>query len=66
MLHLLNLSILIDWVKFEPGTSFFIPCLNRAEVQEFVEREAFRLRMEIVCRHVVERGRYGLRVWRKL
>ena len=64
MLRLLNLSIWIDWGKFTPGTSFFIPCLDYRPVQEFVEKEAFRLRMQVVCKRVVERGRYGLRVWR--
>jgi hypothetical protein len=64
MLRLLNLSIWIDWLSFRPGTSFFIPCLNRLEVQDYVEQEAYRLRMQIVCKHVVEKGKYGLRVWR--
>jgi hypothetical protein len=44
--------------------SFFVPCLNRAEVEEFALKEAGRLRMEVICKHVVEKGRYGLRVWR--
>ena len=64
MLRLLNLSVWIDWGSFKPGTSFFIPCLNRAEAEVFVREEAERLRMQIVCKHVVELGRYGLRVWR--
>jgi len=64
MLRLLNLSVWIDWGKLEPGTSFFVPCLNRAEVEEFVRKEAERLRMQVICKHVVEKGRYGLRVWR--
>lgn len=64
MLRLLNLSVWIDWGKLEPEMSFFIPCLNRAEVEEFVQKEAERLRMQVICKHVVEKGRYGLRVWR--
>lgn len=64
MLRLLNLSIWIDWEKFLPGTSFFIPCLDYRPVQEFVEKEAFRLRMQVVCKRTVELRRYGLRVWR--
>jgi hypothetical protein len=64
MLHLLNLSIWIDWAKFKQGTSFFVPCLDRSEVEKFVREEAERLRIQVVCKHVVERGRYGLRVWR--
>ena len=64
MLRLLNLSVWIDWAKFKPGTSFFVPCLDRSEAEQFVQEEAERLRIKIVCKHVVERGRYGLRVWR--
>ena len=64
MLQILTTPILIDWNKFQPDTSFFIPCLDYKPVQEFVETEAFRLRMKIVCKRVVERGKYGLRVWR--
>lgn len=64
MLRLLNLTILIEWAKFKPDTSFFIPCLNRKEVADYVKSEAARLRMQVVCKQVVERGRYGLRVWR--
>lgn len=64
MLHLLNLSIWIDWGKFVPGTSFFIPCLDYHPVQDYVEKEASRLRMQVVCKRTVEKGKYGLRVWR--
>ena len=64
MLRLLNLSVWIDWGSFKPETSFFVPCLNRIEVEHFVRKEAERLRMQVICKHVVEKGRYGLRVWR--
>ena len=64
MLRLLSTPIWIDWKSFQPGASFFIPCLAYKEAQDFVEKEAFRLRMQVVCKRVVERGRYGLRVWR--
>lgn len=64
MLLLSSLSIHIEWEKFKPGTSFFIPCLNRREVEHHIRSEANRLRMNVVCKAVVERGKYGLRVWR--
>lgn len=64
MLRLLNLAILIDWANFKPETSFFIPCLNRKEVADYVKGEATRLRMQVTCKQVIEKGRYGLRVWR--
>jgi len=64
MLLLSSLSIHIEWEKFKPGTSFFIPCLDRKEVEAYVRKEADRLRIPVVCKAVVERGKYGLRVWR--
>lgn len=64
MLLLSNLSIHIEWEKFKLDTSFFIPCLNRKEVENHIRSEANRLRMNVVCKAVVERGKYGLRVWR--
>jgi hypothetical protein len=64
MLLLSNLSIHIEWEKFKLGTSFFIPCLNRKEVEEYIRKEAARLRIPVVCKAVVEKGKYGLRVWR--
>ena len=64
MLLLSSLSIQIEWGTFKPGTSFFIPCLNRKEVEEYVRKEANRLRIPVVCKAVVEKGKYGLRVWR--
>ena len=56
--------ILIEWGKFHPGTSFFIPCTDRREVERAVRQEAKRLRVNIITKHVVENGVLGLRVWR--
>jgi len=64
MLRLLNLPIWIEWDKFKPETSIFIPCLQRHAVANFVKKEARRLGYTVVCKHVIERGIYGLRVWR--
>ena len=64
MLTILNLPLLIQWEKFKPGTSFFVPCIDRRLTQRFVEAEAARLEIKVLCKQVVERGKYGLRVWR--
>lgn len=63
-MKILGLPLLIEWDKFKPGTSFFVPCLDRKLTQRFVETEARRLRLNVVCKQVVEKGKYGLRVWR--
>ena len=64
MLTILNLPLLIQWEKFKPGTSFFVPCIDRRLTQRFVETEATRLEIKVLCKQVVEKGKYGLRVWR--
>lgn len=63
-MRILNLPILIRWDKFAPGTSFFIPCIDRGGMERLVRHEARRLEVEITCKQVIENGRYGLRVWR--
>jgi len=64
MLKILNLTILIPWEKLEPGMSFFVPCLDRKKHGEEVVKEAQRLGYKVIYKPVVEKGRYGLRVWR--
>ena len=63
-MQVLNLPLLIEWGKFKPGTSFFVPCVDRREVERFVRREARRLQLNVVCKQVVENNILGLRVWR--
>ena len=63
-MRILNSPILIQWDKFKPGTSFFIPCIDRHPVKRYIEAEAKRLRVPIVTKLVVEGGRYGVRAWR--
>lgn len=64
MLQILQLSVRIEWAKFKVGTSFFVPCLNCKEVADYLLKETERLRFKIVCKQVIEKHRYGLRVWR--
>jgi hypothetical protein len=64
MLRVLNLPIQIDWRKFEVGSSFFIPCTDRTEVEQNVLYECQRMGFEVVTRKVISKGMYGVRVWR--
>lgn len=64
MLTILGQPLLIRWEKFKPGTSFFVPCIDRRLTQRFVTAEAKRMGFEVICKQVVEKGKYGLRVWR--
>jgi hypothetical protein len=63
-MRILNIPLLIEWDKFKVGTSFFVPCIDRKLTQRFVEEEAQRLKLNVVCKQVIEKGKYGLRVWR--
>jgi hypothetical protein len=64
MLTLLGTPLLIRWEKFKPGTSFFVPCIDRRLTLRFVTSEAQRMGFNVICKQVVEKGKYGLRVWR--
>ena len=64
MLKILNQIFLIQWKRFEPEQSIFIPCLDRkAHAQDILE-EAERLGIKVICKQVVENEKFGLRVWR--
>lgn len=54
----------IEWNKFHPGTSFFIPCVHRMKMEKFILAEAQRIKVPVLCKRVIEHGLYGLRVWR--
>lgn len=64
MLKVMNLLILLPWKKLEPGQSFFVPCLDRKAHAKTLQKEADRLGIEVVIKQVVEKNKYGLRVWR--
>jgi hypothetical protein len=54
----------INWEKFRPGYSFFVPCIDTKAAKNTVLSVARRLQMEVIVRTVVEDGIKGLRVWR--
>lgn len=55
----------IDWRKFRPGTSIFIPCLNRTKAKRSVAEVCGRLRIKILTQGVIVDGIKGLRIWRQ-
>jgi hypothetical protein len=63
-MEVMGLPLLIEWDKFQVGTSIFVPCIDRKPVEKFITQETRRLRLNVVCKQVVEKGVYGLRVWR--
>ena len=60
----MNVPLLIQWKKFKPETSIFVPCIDRALTERFIQTEARRLGLTVICKHVIEKGKYGVRVWR--
>lgn len=54
----------IDWPKFQPGSSIFIPAIDTDDAVEAMTRESKRLEFEFVYKVVVEKGVKGIRVWR--
>jgi hypothetical protein len=54
----------INWAKFRPGYSFFVPCINHREAREALAITCRRLKIQIITKVVIVEGIKGLRVWR--
>lgn len=59
-----GVRIVIDWSKFIPGASVFIPCVNTAKAVEDIVKATGVTKKEMTKRVRVEDGKYGVRVWR--
>tara|TARA_R110000803_G_scaffold10912_10_gene33218 strand:+ start:750 stop:959 length:210 start_codon:yes stop_codon:yes gene_type:complete len=59
-----GVRVVIDWSKFVPGTSVFIPAINTNKAVEHLLK-AVRIDKEHITKRVcIENGKYGVRVWR--
>jgi hypothetical protein len=54
----------VDWEKFKPYSSFFIPALNWKYARDIVKKECKKRNLKVVVRLSVENGIRGVRVWR--
>jgi hypothetical protein len=54
----------VDWTKFKPGRTFFLPCLDINAAKTEVKTVCNRLKFKVEMRGVIENGIRGLRVWR--
>lgn len=63
-MRVLNLPVMIEWGKFEVGNSLFIPCLNRTEVEQYLQEQGQRIGFKLTTKQVIAKGCYGVRVWR--
>jgi len=54
----------IDWGRWEPGASIFVPCIDAPSLREKVYREAGHRGIRLVSRVAVENQHFGVRFWR--
>lgn len=59
-----KVSYKINWVAFERGASFFIPCLDSTKAKAEVAVVLKRLRIKVLTKVCIEDGIRGLRMWR--
>jgi hypothetical protein len=59
-----GVRIVVDWDKFVVGTSIFIPCVNTRQALFDIVSASGIPRSDLIKRVCVERGKYGVRVWR--
>jgi hypothetical protein len=59
-----GVRVCIDWDKFIVGTSIFIPCVNTKMAFRHVLDASSIDRSSLTKRVCIEKGKYGLRVWR--
>jgi len=59
-----GVRIVVEWPKFLPGTSVFIPAINTTKAVSHLLKATRLARGDIAKRVCVENGKYGVRVWR--
>lgn len=59
-----NISYQINWKKFKPGTSVFIPCLNPVTALAEITKVMKRLKVSVATKVVIQDGVQGVRIWR--
>ena len=59
-----GVRIVVDWAKFVPGSSIFIPCINVPEALIHVKQASKLGNSDISWSYATENGTYGVRIWR--
>jgi len=54
----------MNWAKFRPKTSFFVPCINHYVARDTIEAFFKPYKIKVVTKLVINEGVKGLRVWR--
>lgn len=64
MIKLFDHQVLVEWDKFTPGSSIFIPCVDREDMRKQLKDECRKLGLKAVSKCVIENQTFGVRLWR--
>jgi hypothetical protein len=59
-----GVRIVLNWDKFGPGTSMFVPCINTTDAIAQLHKISRRLGYRVMVKVVIEYTRLGVRIWR--
>jgi len=65
MIWVFDQEVEIDWANFTFGSSFFVPCIDRADVEVQIKKACRDLGIRCVTKQVLEQNMYGVRAWRR-
>ena len=64
MIELHGIHFDVEWDKFEPHSSFFIPCLDIKEAKRIIKLAVARHKFKVRMKTTTLDGIRGIRVWR--
>lgn len=59
-----DVRVVIDWMRWEPGASVFIPCLDPANLKTQMRRRAKEYKYDLRSQDRIEKSLFGVRFWR--
>ncbi len=63
-IHLEDTPFHMDWMAFQMGSSFFLPCCKCIALRNEILSKATRAGAKVACKLVIEKGVRGVRTWR--
>ena len=64
MIEIHGINFDVQWDKFEPHSSFFIPCLDTKEAKRVIKLETTRHKFKVRMKTTKKDKVSGVRVWR--
>ena len=59
-----GVRVVVNWDKFLPNTSVFIPCVNTDNAKQQIKHVCDDLGYETTIKIVFDNGKLGVRIWR--